>query len=388
MKKNYLIPVTLFVAASLFGCSKKDASPAVIQNDIAVVDNKVTSFMSTYQAPAASLAISKNGKLIYRKAYGNADNTAGEKATVNHRFRIASISKTITAVAIMKLMQEGKLTLNQKVFGAGAILGTDYGTAAYSTNVTNITVKDLLQHTSGGWNNSYPQDPCFNNPTFNPAQLITWTLDNRPLTNAPGTSYQYSNFGYMILGRIIEKLTGKTYESYIRQDILAPLGATHTELAGNTEAERKTNEVKYYGQGSEASAVYTTPIQRNDGPMGWITTPTDLLRLMTAIDSSSTRPDILTGSTLAVMRTPGSINGYYACGIIVENDPSVGSIWYHFGSIPGTQSVVLRTATGWCISFVMNTRYTNPSQAETAMANMVQSFMFDNTIPWQSIDQF
>lgn len=387
-KKNYLYGLLLMMIM-VASCSKSDKpAPAVTQNDIATIDNKVAAFMTTYSVPGASLAISKNGKLVYRKGYGFADKETNQKVTVNDRFRVASVSKTITAVAIMKLVQDGKLTIDQKVFGTGAILGTEYGTAPYSTRVANITVKDLLHHTTGGWNNAWPQDPVFQQPAATAKELITWTLNNRTLTNDPGTSFQYSNFGYLVLGRIIEKISGKTYEQYVKESILTPIQAKNTEIAGNTLADRKPNEVKYYGQGSEATYVYTDPWKRNDAPSGWISTPTDLVRLLTAIDSSATRPDILNGATLKLMRTPNTINNYYACGIYVGAESWTPSNWYHFGSLPGTQALIFKTSTGWSVAFAINTRFTNANTSQNAFAQMLIDIVTDNSIPWQDIDQF
>ncbi|WP_373615895.1 serine hydrolase domain-containing protein [Mucilaginibacter sp. OAE612] len=144
------------------------------------------------------------------KAYGVSNKSKGTKAVISDRYRLASCSKQFTAVAIMKLLEQGKIKLSDKVFGDGAILGKTYGTKAYGLHITDITVDELLHHTSGGWGNE-TDDPMFSNPTMTTAQLITWTLDNRPLDHVPGTNYDYSNFGYCILGRVIEKITGQTY---------------------------------------------------------------------------------------------------------------------------------------------------------------------------------
>ncbi len=105
--------------------------------------------------------------------------------------RLASLAKPITAVAIMRLVETGRLALGQRVFGAGALLGTRYGTKPYTAALQSITLRHLLEHTAGGWPND-ATDPMFTNPTMNHAQLITWVLDNRPLQFAPGTRHMYS----------------------------------------------------------------------------------------------------------------------------------------------------------------------------------------------------
>lgn len=99
-------------------------SAAETQKDIAIVDALLTVFLDKYDIPGASLAISKDGKLVYRKGYGLADKVTKAPVTVDSRFRLATLTKTYTSVAIMKLVQEGKFALDDRVFGEGALLGT------------------------------------------------------------------------------------------------------------------------------------------------------------------------------------------------------------------------------------------------------------------------
>lgn len=391
MKKIHALLFAGLLLSAASSCKKSDSDAPVkeTQADIASIDTRVQSYMTTYAAPGASLAISHNGKLVYAKGYGVADKASNEKVTTAHRFRMASVSKTLTSLAIMKLLQENKLTLNQKAFGNGAILGTQFGTTPYPANIANVTVSDLLHHTSGGWSNAYPADLCLAVPSQNATQLVDYGLKNSMITT-PGTTFTYSNFGYIILGRIIEKLSGKTYAAYVKDELLTPTGAANTEMAGWTLADRKNKEVVYYAQGGEIPAMYNEPVPRNDAAMGWITTPTDILRVISAADSSITRPDILSSSTLTAMRTPSAANQYYACGMYVENDPVAGgSIWYHFGSLPGTQAVWFRMTNGWSACFVVNTRYAASwSGSQNAFTQMLLDIVADNTISWQDIDQF
>ncbi len=389
MKKNpFLYLTACTVALLLSACSKDDKPTPVVQNDIAPVDTKITDWMGANNMPGMSIAISKNGKLVYSKAYGKSDKEANTATTIDTRFRMASVSKLLTSVAVLKLVQNGSIAMNQKVFGAAGILGTTYGTQPYSANVLAITVSDLLHHTSGGWGNE-TNDPAFLDLTWSSTQLFNYTLNSIPLANAPGTSFAYSNFNYMVLARIIENISGKTYEQFVKDEVLAPAGATHTEIAGNLLADRKTNEAKYYGQAGDASYVYGgMNLPRSDGPMGWMGTPTDLLRFATAVDSSATRPDILNGTTLKTMATstPGSI-GYgfhFGCGWVVE-----GGEWFWWGSLPGTFGILYRNANGICIAGLANSRLQpNPNNGLYSFIDVINFLAFDNTIPWQDIDQF
>ncbi len=122
-------------------------------------------------------------------------------------------------------------------------LGSDYPTAPVGVN--DITVRHLLHHTVGVWGND-GNDPMFKQSTYTHSQLIKWTLENYPATSGRGT-YSYSNFGYCLLGRIIEKLSGKSYEQFIKDEVLTPSGITTMQIGGSTLADRKPGEVIYNG---------------------------------------------------------------------------------------------------------------------------------------------
>lgn len=383
------------VALIIFmSCSKNEdttipiENPSTSQVDMANVDSKVTTFMTTYNIPGASLAISKNGKLVYVKGYGKANVAANENVTPNHRFRLASVSKSYTGIAIMKLIQDGQFTLETNVFGPSGILGNDYGTLPFNANVLNIKVKHLLQHTSGSWGSATGGDVIDQNPNYTYKQLFDWILDTRPNPNAPGTTYDYTNVGYSLLGRIIEKKSGKSYINYIKEDILAPIGVTTTDIAGKTEAEQKPNEVKYYGQGNDAPFAYTIAFPRRDADGGLIATATDLLKLVTATDGFVTRADILNPSIITSYTTPSTANTGYANGIGIW---SAENLWYNYGSLPGTRTGFMRHNNGMCVALLLNSRV-DPSGNENpfvfAMQDLMLDFVKNASYNWQNIDQF
>jgi CubicO group peptidase (beta-lactamase class C family) len=315
---------------------------------VAALDDEVNAFMTTYNVPAVSVAITKGEKLVYLKAYGISDKSKGTKATISDRYRLASLSKQFTSVAIMKLLDQGKIKLNDKVFGDGALLGKTYGTKAYGAHITEITVDELLHHTSGGWGNEV-NDPMFSNQAMTAAQLITWTLDNRPLDHVPGTNYDYSNFGYCILGRVIEKITGQTYEEAVKTLVLTPIGITDMTIGGNTLAQKLPKEVTYYGQSGEDPYAYN--ISRMDSHGGWIATAADLARFLVYIDKFPVRPDILTPSTLNIMYTSSTANAAYGCGWGIS-----GNNYFHTGSLPGTATEQGRLDNGFNFVILTNTR--------------------------------
>lgn len=378
----------------LIGCKKSGTGgeppppPPVTQNDIANVDNAIKTFMTNFNIPGASLAVSKNGKLVYIKGYGVTDKTTNEVVTPTNRFRLASVSKTFTGAAIMKLVQDGLLTLDTKVFGTGAILGTEYGTPPYNANVSNITVRHLLNNTTGSWGGATGGDVIDQNPGYTTKQFLDWVLNTRSNPKAPGTFYDYSNVGFWIAGRVIEKVSGKTYVNYIKENVMAPAGGNQTDMAGKTEGERKANEVKYYGQGNDVSYVYNIAFPRRDADGGLITTASDLLRLITAVDGFTTRPDILNPASIAGFTTAPSFSTY-ASGIALW---SAQNVWYNYGSLPGTRTGFMRHDNGMCAALLFNSRVDPSGSNETpfvqGMQNLILDLVKNSSHPWQSIDQF
>ena len=127
-------------------------------------------FMQKYDVPALSVAVGYAGEIVHRAAFGLADRERNEAVTPMHLFRIASVSKMITSAAIFGLIEQGRLKLSDKVFGPGAITGTDYGQPPYSPGINEITLGQLLTHTAGGWTNDN-RDPMFTHPRWHNGSL-------------------------------------------------------------------------------------------------------------------------------------------------------------------------------------------------------------------------
>src|SRR5262245_47264831 len=192
----------------------------------------VTAFMTAHGVPGISIAIAKDGRLVFTEGLGLANADKKEALTPAHLFRIASVSKPITSATIFALVEAGKLRLTDRIFGTDAILGTDFGRPPFKPYVADLTLQHLLTHTSGGWQND-GSDPMFSNPRMDHRALISSTIQNLPLTYAPGSHYAYSNFGYCVLGRVIEKITGKPYAAWVQQEVLSRCGVTGMRIAGN-----------------------------------------------------------------------------------------------------------------------------------------------------------
>jgi CubicO group peptidase (beta-lactamase class C family) len=337
-------------------------------------DRNTEGFRQQFRVPAMSAAISKNGQFVYDHAGGMADRQHLTQAQHGTLFRIADLSKPITAVTIFSLIEAGKLNLTDKVFGATGILGAKYGKPPYKPYVADITVDHLLTHTAGGWaadNN----DPMMHNSGWSQAKLITSTIENMPLTSTPGTQWAYSNFGYCLLGRVIEQVTGQSYETYVQANIFARCGITDMQIANNSERHRASNEVVYIGQYSEDP--YKVNINRMDSTDGWIASSTQLVQFLNHVAGAPSIPALLKPDTIRAMTTPSpaypQADARYARGWMVSSD-GAGS-WWHSGSLPGSTSLMVRNPNGSCLAALCNTR-TQPHQE---MDTTLYDVMYDLT---------
>lgn len=346
-------------------------------SSMASYDRVIQQLMSKWNVPGGSIAVSKDGRLVLAKAYGIADRERNLPVQPESLFRIASVSKTITAVAVLKLVEEGKLDLEAKAFGLLDNLKPVSGKTV-DPRIYNITIRQLLQH-SGGWDVNKSFDPMFY-PTkaalevgaAQPAtsETIIRYMLGQPLDFDPGTQFAYSNFGYCVLGRIIEKVTGQSYYDYVMDKILRPAGATSMRLGRSLENERYDGEVHYYDYEGAPMTLSVFPgslivpwpyggfdIEAMDAHGGWVATATDLLRFVTALDGGKLiKPDTLTTmvSRPTVPLWQGS-SYYYGMGWLVRPSGNTAN-WWHTGSLPGTYSIVVRTFNGFAWAALFNTR--------------------------------
>ena len=366
------------------------AQTGVFVPEMVNVDEVFSNFMNDWDVPGGSIAIVRNGRLIYARGFGYADRESNELVQPHHLFRIASISKPITSIAIMKLIDQGLINIDAKVFGTDGILnGPDYNTILDS-RVEDITVRHLLRHTSGwGFINGH-HDPMFYNqyiarrmgekPPVGPGTIIKFMLTTQTLDSNPGINYFYSNFGFCILGRVIEQASGKSYENYVKAELLGPLGISEMQLGQNLYENKAPNEVKYYDYSGSSltNSVYGTDervpwpyggfnIEAMNSHGGWIASAIDIVRLLVAVDGFDTKPDIISQSSIQLMVTPSNANSYYGMGWAVNPWGN----WWHTGSLPGTSSITVRTngGLGWAVLF--NTRPSNWQDFNLSIDNMI-----------------
>lgn len=318
-------------------------------------------FREKFKIPGLSVAFSKHGRIVYREAFGLADVEGGEAATPSHLFRIASVTKPMTSTAIYTLIERGKVRLDDKVFAPGGWLRSYCGNNP-SAWLQEITVHHLLTHTSGGWPND-ATDPMFRDPSISQHELISWVLANRPLANSPGTQWAYSNFGYCLLGRVIEKASGLPYAEFVTQRVLRPSDVTDMRIGGNTRADRANGEVVYYDVPDRLP--YGMNVARMDSHGGWIASATDLVKFVMHVDGFNDTESLLMPRTIQTMTSTvtASAGSRYASGWAVNSLPN----WWHIGSLPGTTAIVVRTASGLCWAALANARSPGSDRAIDVM---------------------
>lgn len=354
--------------------------PQRITNDLSDLDifenleARIEFMMRMYDIKGASVAVAKDGKLVYAKGIGFADAEAEEPVEPRHLFRVASVSKLITATTIMKMAELELLDINDKVFGAEGILSDSMYLNYVDPRVEDITVLHLLNH-SAGWNRRYG-DPIGMHRLIARQINIDWRDVRMPdiiqhvlgkrLHYNPGSGSVYSNLGYAILGEVIEAVTGVDYESYVQQTILLPLGIHEMRIGKSLMEERLKNEVKYY----EASRIPENHQNYQDitmvpiayggnhiellGPAGgWIASPSEILKLTVAIDSIPGITSLLSRESIKLM-TDITLSSGHPIGW--AGTDGRGN-WWRTGTLCGTSALLMRQNDGisWAVFFNSST---------------------------------
>jgi N-acyl-D-amino-acid deacylase len=292
--------------------------------EFAAIDAAFQDIMTRWGVPGGQFALAKDGRLVLNRGYGLADVERDEPVLTDSLFRIASVTKAITAVSILTLVEAGKLTLDDRVFPLIAFEPPAHATP--DPRLDRISVQDLLTH-SGGWDSAESWDPQ-GLPFSRMAAAMTGLADpaeaativrfmlGEPLDFDPGTRQAYCNFRFNVLGRVIEHVSGQTYDAYVRDHVLTPAGITGMRLGRTRVADLAPGEVHYYGPPGQrlgwsvfwgegyAPFAYggSTYMEALDAHGGWIASAVDLIRFATAVDGQR-GPALLSPETVQTMLT-------------------------------------------------------------------------------------
>lgn len=348
--------------------------------ELSGMDRKVMQYMTKWSIKGASLAITRNDSLLYAKGYGWADQEEDTSMEPSHILRMASVSKLITATGIMVLQDKGLLNIKDTVFCPGGVLDCEpYRSLIKDRNYYKITIEHLLRHQGG-----FSRDPLFSSRDVkNQLQLdhapvkedFIKVVLTRKLRFQPGSWQKYSNFGYLLLSDIIEKVSGKSYEAFIREDVLRPAGCFDMHISGTYYKDKRPNEVRYYthegdgkfieeynGSGRIVERCYGgNNIPLLSGAGAWCGSPAEIARLVASIDGRDEVPDILSKSAIAQM-TEYLDTETFSLG---WNDTNPAKGWSRTGTLSGTTALVKLFPDGECWILITNTStYRGPGQAK------------------------
>lgn len=356
----------------------KDSINSFITNELSDtsslhgLDKEISRFMQYWKIQGVSLTVMRNDSLLYAKGYGYADKEKDVPMEASKIMRLASISKLITATGIMVLREKGLLSLRDTVFGKNGILNDDfYLSSINDRNYYKITVEDLLRHKGGFTIRS--GDPIFSTRTIMLQNHLKTPPDSRTLLKCylkrrlsyvPGTSQSYSNFGYLLLSLIIEKVSGEDYEDFIQREVLQKAGCYDFHIAGNYYKDKYKNEVRYYVQsndkpvqeynnsGKEVIRCYGgNDIKALSGAGAWVGSTAELSRFVASIDGKPGIPDILQKESVDRM-VEYFDNLTYSFG---WNDTNPESGWTRSGTFSGTSALIKYFPDGECWILVTNT---------------------------------
>jgi len=337
-------------------------------------DQAVTAFLQKWDIPGGAVAVAHRGRIVFARGYGYADRDTGRPVQPDTRFRTQSVGKIFTAALVLKLVEDGRLSLDDRAFPMLNYPMPIYAGARRDLRLDDIRVRHLLNH-SAGW--VWDQAPFpfgggtgFYASTYQreiaqamgtplpcaPETLIRYMM-GQPLQAAPGTVWSYSTLGYEVLGRLIEQKTGMTYEEAARQFFVNSY-VSGLAIGGSRRSELAADEAVYYDEpgsslvqssldaGQLVPAPYAYSMHCWDSAGGWIISPIECLRILLALEGANGTPPLLRPESIAAMRTTQYPATYYGYGWFTRYACSNGDDQGHAGGSFGGKTYALRTGDG------------------------------------------
>ncbi len=333
--------VTRVTIAPLPGSGSPDDVDEPAPTGWAAFDDEIIRSVLGGGSDAVSVAVAIDGEIVHTAAFGARVPDTPDAVTTTDVFRIASISKTITAITVLQLVEEGLVGLDEPV---GALVANDVGIAAPSPAVAAITVRQLLTHTSGF---AQYENIFFRNQVGSCNEAAAVGL-GRSLS---GAGFRYSNMNYCVLGLLIEHLTGQPYEQVVYERLLTPLGISGMRLAptydpGPGETEHRTVPGRNYMEVLGAAGA-------------WVATPSDLVKIIDSLDAATPGWKPLDPATVAAMKTgvtdAAAPDRGYGMGLILYGGGAAG----HTGTVESTHAMVFDRADN--VTWAVTVSGENPS---------------------------
>lgn len=267
------------------------------------IDYELNKYLKIHKVNGFSLVLANKGRIVLSKSYGFSDELKRIPLTPSHRMYMLETTRVITAAAIMKLLQENKLTLEDNVFGPNSILGANAPTL--DKNLLQLTIRHLLELTTDkSWYQSKLMDRLSQSDHLLNIRTI---IRNSKFRQKPGAKAFYSKVPYYILGRVIEKISGKTYIEYI-QDMTK--GSIKGELSIMGDRNRNNLVWQPPSTGFKRWHEHT----EYDSFKGLVCSPADMMHIILGMDGSPTQKDFLLDATVKIMKAPTRAGPYLAKG--------------------------------------------------------------------------
>ena len=335
-------------------------------------------------------------------------------------FRIASVSKPFTSVAVLQLAEKGRFQITDRILQHVPFQPHLEGGAKPDPRWQKITIRELLHHTAG-WDRDQSYDPIgipwkiakamHHPPPVAPAEIVRYMM-GRPLDFEPGARYAYSNLGYLVLGRLIEAITKQPYETHVRNAVLAPLGITAMKLGRALAEHRAKGEVRYYDSKRRTGPALYPPKTGQPVPVpygaenfegfeahgGWIASAPDLVRFASAFDRPAECPILSEHGIETMWERPLGRAGYdaqgkpaeayYGCGWDVLPVGRTGRNTWHGGLIAGSSTLLVRRTDGLDWAVLFNTDADPKSNAPADDIDPLMHTAADEVKSWPDIDLF
>jgi CubicO group peptidase (beta-lactamase class C family) len=330
---------------------------------LAPIDTAMRTIIDRHGLAGAALAITKDGRLVLAKGYGWADLSRSEHVQPETLFGLASLTKSITATATLKLVEQGVLRLDDRVFDIVNVQPP--AGARIDQRVRTITVRHCLNH-SGGWDRMAQGDPigwelqvCRAmrvRPPLSPRQFVTFAI-TMPLEFDPGTAQKYSNVGYIILGEVIATVAKQDYHRFVTEQVLRPMGITRAALHRQDGKYLPGEAVRYLPGTLIPLPAMLLPMV--DATGGWSASVVDMARFLTNLEGTRGQP-VLSEKTRRLMIEPpppplkvpasGVFTGLGWDNVMVKDKTYT---IFKDGSYQGMRTFMKRLPTGvcWCLFY-------------------------------------
>lgn len=323
------------------------------------IDKAVIGYLESQGIPGASLAVVKDGRLVLSRGYGYADPETQKMAEPSTIFRYGSVSKPITSIAVMMLMQQGLLEMDDKPFSMLSHLPVLPGETE-DPRLKDVTLDQLLTH-AAGWNPNRNVDnriwQAVSQFGERDAGKIFRYGRGVALSTNPGTQYAYSNYATKAAARLMEFVTGTGYEEWVKINVFLPLGITQVKFGKTALNDREPDEARYHRANGQRPDTDDGAMIYYDASGSWIGRAVDLVRLLNGVEGKGGLQPLLNAQSIEIMtQRPGfypSSGDYYAkyWGVI----PSVnGDSWHHAGLADGAFADIWRMPNGISYAILMN----------------------------------